>query len=153
MNNKHIKRLRQILHPFPLENKKWDKAVKEYVQDVAQLLDQIESWLKAADPTFPVKREKTILYEEFGEYEVPRLKFFVRNHKVEIEPIGRCIIGALGRVDIKYAIDKDILLRTAKGVWKIFDRDTKRSVHLEDFDVENFVDIIERLRPENGFQL
>lgn len=96
-----------------IENKRQEKEVKENDLDeileewqasVSSLLDNIENWVPDPDETddFDIDRSPISVHEEdLGEYEIDELKISIVDDEILIEPKGRFIVGAYGRVDLK----------------------------------------------------
>lgn len=115
----------------------WQERLKQWIQQVDALYATVEGWLKELlEEEFKrieIRREMKPLSEEFlGNYEVDKLIISVANRSVVLDPVGRHIIGARGRVDlyrIGYKADGYMLLLFADddekpywGIAKIADK-------------------------------
>jgi hypothetical protein len=102
-----------------VERERWVKRVEE-------LIKQIRVWLKPlADRKFLKVRARThtILEEEIGSYDVTGLKIeFVDGQTVTIWPVGRYIIGGMGRVDVRSGTRTVMIVHKGDGVWEFAER-------------------------------
>ncbi len=77
----------------------WDKKKEEWINVVDQLIEQIKEW--SDDKSWlSEKNEKTIREENIGQYPASCLIVKTPQGILSIDPVGRDIIGADGRVDI-----------------------------------------------------
>ena len=100
----------------------YSKIYKEWEDEIASLYGQISSWLS------PLTKDKLVNFEEYpttlredilGEYSITCLRITLANGvTISIEPVGRFILGAQGRVDISNGSRKYVLLRFKSGEWK-----------------------------------
>lgn len=76
------------------DNKKteWQKSIKDLVGDI-RLWAENNKWIV-------VQHDKSITEDHLGTYQVPELNIKIPGGHLIVEPIGRNIIGAEGRVDI-----------------------------------------------------
>ncbi|MGZ8219485.1 hypothetical protein [Methylomagnum sp.] len=88
----------------------------EFLGRVNQLFLDIESWIQPTELKL-VKSKTFILEELLGSYEAPKLIVRTPQGKeiAEITPIGRCILGANGRIDIKGSYDNIGIVHLDQG--------------------------------------
>jgi hypothetical protein len=132
----------------------------EWLQALRRLLDQIQDWLRAADPenlleTVPYDVER--VEGRLGIYDAPALKIRLGTDEVDVVPVGRYAVGPLpaqsmrsllgvevtdgpaaGRVDITNGERKYLLIRdvsTGQDRWYAPDEQSKAALldqaHLE----------------------
>lgn len=82
------------------KTKNHTKEREEWLALVRQLCDDIKSWAEE-EHWFVHEDRKTIREEKIGEYEVPVLLIQGGAGRISVEPVGREIVGADGRVDIE----------------------------------------------------
>jgi hypothetical protein len=99
------------------------KAAEEracWQRAVSALKEQVEAWARAQG--WPVaERSQSVTDDSIGTYEVPILEIDTPKGRVVLEPIGRDILGAHGRVDL-YAWPthyRVMLLRTGDDQWVV----------------------------------
>ncbi len=81
-----------------------ERIKQDWFAALNELFDKIENWLKpfADKNKLSLSREQISINElYFGEYKVSRLRIKLANQEVMVEPIGRQVIGAEGRADIR----------------------------------------------------
>ena len=106
------------------ENEKieWAAVRKEWLEDLENLMTQIRGWLDAGEKEGLLRIEKntvTMEEEKIGTYQAPALKIrFPGSRIVQVEPAGRLIVGAKGRVDFTHGPRKTILLRREHESWQ-----------------------------------
>lgn len=99
------------------------KKNEEWINTVSSLLTQIRIWLADAEQQNLIKvdsDEISITEESTGTYTAPGLTVTVPSTRktVKVVPIGRTIIGANGRVDLRTSQGSHMLLYLAdQGVW------------------------------------
>jgi hypothetical protein len=89
----------------------------EWISAVNSLYDKVENWLKP----FSDKKYLTVIRtpmqkteELLGDYEIDTLEIRAGDETVVMEPFGRNVIGALGRIDVflrGFKSDAQMLLR------------------------------------------
>ena len=125
------------------KTKNHTKEREEWLALVRKLCDDIKSWAEE-EHWFVHEDHKTIRGEKIGEYEVPVLLIRAGAGRISVEPIGREIVGADGRVDIGAfpTFDRMVLVRT-KGKWVL------ETDHCEVWPVpwsrEAFLEVVETL--------
>jgi len=89
----------------------------DWVSLVQDLCGTIESWARERK-WFVHREEKTITEEHLGSYAVPVLLIQAGQGRIHVEPIGRNIIGAEGRIDISSfpSLNRMLLIRV-NGRW------------------------------------
>lgn len=91
----------------------WNKVKKEWLATLDSFFSQIKEWLDEAKKSklLEVYDRSTVVSEEhFGDYKAPALEIKTKTRAVHIEPVGRLIVGAHGRVDMKSWKDEFIFL-------------------------------------------
>jgi hypothetical protein len=81
-----------------------DMLREEWLQYVQQFFDRILSYLKELIESNDITvkyHAKTINESSIGEYNVQRMILWFKRNEVVLDPIGRNIIGAKGRIDMK----------------------------------------------------
>ena len=91
----------------------------EWISAVNHLYDEVENWLKPlTDKKFltviriPMQKSEELL----GDYEIDTLEIRAGDETVVMEPFGRNVIGALGRIDVflrGFRSDAQMLVRLA----------------------------------------
>ena len=104
-SNKSIKDILKE-HKQKYENKgiNWEKKKEEWVKSLYELYDQIEKWLKESIDegivTTSREKEKKIIEQYIGSYEVKILILDLGSEIIEFVPKGTLLLGAKGRVDM-----------------------------------------------------
>ncbi|HAF71287.1 MAG: hypothetical protein XD60_1827 [Acetothermia bacterium 64_32] len=109
------------LAEFLKEKKRSSSQIKERQRDlreewqkaVSNLFEKIENWLApASSEGLNLKWYETELDEgDLGKYVAPALELEFEGIRVKIEPVGRLVIGARGRVDISSPLGVHHLVR------------------------------------------
>ena len=87
--------------------------VDEYIGQLKALYADVRTWIHEHDPGTTIKPVTVEVIEEAsGPYRAPGLEISRRGWPthVRMEPVGRWIVGALGRVDMKSAMDTETLV-------------------------------------------
>jgi hypothetical protein len=94
--------LKEKKRPASQVKERREILLKEWQEVVSNLLSKIETWLAPAlSEGLNLKRYETEIDEEgLGKYVAPALELEFEGIRVKIEPVGRLVIGARGRVDI-----------------------------------------------------
>ncbi|OQW87372.1 MAG: hypothetical protein BWK78_09195 [Thiotrichaceae bacterium IS1] len=82
----------------------WVKVKTEWLEQINGLYSQVIGWLSQLNHANQIQHEfrKLILNEEhLGDYPTQMLVLKLANQEVILEPVGRIIIGATGRVDLR----------------------------------------------------
>ena len=94
----------------------------EWVQDVRKLITKLLRWLEEPrrKRLLRVKRRDiTIAEEGLRPYRVPMLTIEApRSWSVDVQPIGMCVVGALGRVDLVAAARLNTIARVERDKWQ-----------------------------------
>lgn len=79
-----------------------EELLKEWQRALSKLFSNIESWVAPAisEGLELKKGEVEIDEEELGKYIAPTLELEFEGIRVKIEPVGRLVVGARGRVDV-----------------------------------------------------
>lgn len=97
----------------------WGKIQEEWKEEVEKLFTKIRGWLQEltdADLIEISTEEVPISEDHLGQYNIPSLMLRTPSEKViRIVPVGRLIIGAKGRVDIRSGSKVSMLLHTDEG--------------------------------------
>jgi hypothetical protein len=97
---------------WAIEKKQWRLALAELFDSIAQWAEA-EGWLVA-------RKHKEISESKLGTYEAGELLVRTPNGHLVVEPIGRDIVGAEGRVDISSfpLLNRMLLVRVGDG-WRL----------------------------------
>jgi len=112
--------------------------IKEWIQTVNALYGEIEKWLAEEKKAGLVKFHRSNIYLPYvnikGDYEITRLSLEFPGDYIFVDPEGRYIFGAIGRVDIynsKNPIEKFTVLRMKNDKkWYILKREKKSFEHI-----------------------
>ncbi len=104
------------------------KTLSEWLSQLEQLFNDIERWLEPAKKEgLEIGRSKVEISEErLGTYVAPVLEIAFAGTKVRLEPVGRQVVGALGRVDIYSPLGVNKLVLLTDGWYLVFDRPEQR---------------------------
>jgi hypothetical protein len=81
----------------------WAEERDEWLRNLSSLYEQVESFLKEYVSKGEIRlkyRPVTLDEEEIGPYKAKQMVIMIGRKKVELDPIGRFVIGANGRVDV-----------------------------------------------------
>ncbi len=80
----------------------WETYKKEWLKALDEFYTNVTTWLQPLVGTnLSLDFETTVLQEEYlGSYETRKMVIYAKGQKVVIEPKGRLIIGAKGRIDM-----------------------------------------------------
>lgn len=117
----------------------WLVNVAAFMQTIKKWLttSQIEGLIKVKDYEIEIDEEKLKCYK------APALELIIGDEKIQIKPVGRMIIGAIGRIDISSSYNKFIILQKEENEW-IFRNDQSRGT-FKPFTENNFVEILKDL--------
>lgn len=95
----------------------WDDRKTWWLDQLDKLYDQVETWLgELKDLGVTLERVPRPMYEDrIGDYEAHALVIKAGAERVEFDPVGTIVIAARGRVDIKGANGKAMLVLFPKG--------------------------------------
>ncbi len=122
----------------------WIVKRDEWVRTVTDLCDQVQDWAKQEH--WQVKcAQKSLTETNIGSYAIPSLAIKTPEGTVYLDPIGRNIIGACGRVDITVypTMNRMLLVLTADGKWQIVHED--RVPWPLPWNAESFVKLVHTL--------
>jgi hypothetical protein len=94
----------------------WESVKQEWISRVHGLYDEIREWLKPLEDKeyLKIERNPLVITEEMlGPYEIDSMEIIAGETTVVLEPVGRQVLGAMGRVDLfprGYRIDGLMLL-------------------------------------------
>lgn len=97
---------------------------EKWLDELGRLLASVREWCaegEARGLLRVLQDDVTLVEEPIGTYHAPSLRLEMRRATVQIVPVGRTIIGALGRVDVTRPPGRVILLRERAG-WVIAER-------------------------------
>ncbi|MEK4529766.1 hypothetical protein NST38_30650 [Paenibacillus sp. FSL H8-0104] len=92
--------------------------VDHFIERVSTLFIFIEDILEPfiADKTIVIeRRQRHIIEEDYGEYDVQELIIDVSGDKVHLTPVGANIIGAVGRIDMRGPQKSAVMLLTREA--------------------------------------
>jgi hypothetical protein len=122
-----------------------EKLLKEWLEALGKLYDQLERWLKPAQVEgLKIRRyQKEITEHALGTYQAPALEISFGWRTVRFEPVARFIVGGAGRVDID----------SLRGIFKLIRDDDKRTWFLvrkkladaEPLDENSFATLIQEI--------
>jgi hypothetical protein len=96
-------KLKKLAEDSAAQQGRWGEIREEWIAEVTRLFDQVRSWVHewVQKGYLEVRRSSITLSEEhFGEYDIPRLELIAGPERIVLEPVGRHILGALGRIDL-----------------------------------------------------
>ncbi len=97
------------------------EAIAEWQSAVLAMFQQVEQWINEARPEWQIEfSSDTVTEESSGRYTISVLEIAAPNGRLILEPVGRDVYGANGRIDL-YAypsLYRVMLLRSyADGKW------------------------------------
>jgi len=113
----------QLLSGGSIPGRDWQALKDQYIREVNALHNKIRDWLKEySSITFGY--EPIIVSEEYiGEYNATTLDINIQGRIIALDPIGRNIIGASGRVDCYrrgFKSNSVMLILSDKEEWQIW---------------------------------
>jgi len=135
----------------------WQKRKTDWQNDVDIILTETKKWFQPYldSNLFILKETKKTITEEFiGTYSVSLLEFEFGTYRLVFEPVGRNILGAMGRIDVflrgsksdKYML---ILLETKAGESKWFLSPFKDKSQRVEYTHSNIEKLIETWLDQN----
>ncbi|MCY6355266.1 hypothetical protein [Clostridium sp. ZS2-4] len=127
-------------------NKKTEEHLKDkenWINDINDMLTQIKKWLVEAEKSnlIEIKDKEILISEElFGDYNVPAIDVLTGWKTVKVEPIGRAIIGGLGRIDMYTETKRCILILTTENKWAY-----KNKNNYEELNENLFSDLLKEM--------
>lgn len=93
---------------------------------VSDLMTRIHGWLRPLEERGYLRtyrRERVIREDLLGDYAIGGLHIeFVDGQSIDIQPIGRFIIGGEGRVDLQAGARTIMIVHTGQGKWQFAER-------------------------------
>ncbi len=123
----------------------WNEIKEKWVSQIEDFFSTIKGWLNDSVKKGLIEVKETeieISEENLGTYKTKSLQISFENKKVEFVPIGRLVIGAQGRIDIKFINGRYILLYD--DGWKYLDESGIQK-KLIDFDEKCFTEMMEKI--------
>lgn len=120
----------------------WEHKRDEWIHLVHTLLEEIKIWRRQE---WRIEESlRTVTEEHIGAYRIQCLVITTRTAQIHIDPIGRNIIGATGRVDILSYPSMDRLLLLRQGnAWKLY---TESKIPWpQEWKKETFLSVVEAL--------
>jgi len=96
-------KLKRLAEESAIQQVEWDRVREEWIAEVGRLYYRVESWMVSwVEKGYLVVRRSTIVLSEenLGDYEIPQLELIAGTESIIFEPVGRNILGALGRIDV-----------------------------------------------------
>lgn len=125
-------KLKEIAEQRQVVSIDWDQRRDEWTRSVEELYSQIEEWFRdlVDQRLMTLHRTTKELTEEYlGTYPIEVLQIEMGDTTVVLDPVGRNIIGAVGRVDmyaLGYRDDSVLLIRVwneeTTSTWQIWKR-------------------------------
>lgn len=138
--------LRKKQEDYEQEQTNWLQIKEQWQQQVKEFMAQINNWLKplAQQQLLNLQEGQIQLDEEhIGSYEATTLEITIGGKRIKIQPVGRLIIGALGRIDISSSKGSYIVLYHEQQGW-IY-RNAHRREQFAVFNENNFMELIREL--------
>ena len=121
----------------------WDSKKEAWINLVEELCSTIKTWTEEQG-WIAHQDEKIITEEHIGSYTVPILIIQSSQGRVHVDPIGRNIIGAEGRVDIcSFPMLNRMLIVRLKNKWII--KTDSLIDWPEPWNKKTFIDIVKAL--------
>lgn len=100
-----------------------------WVNHVSDLMTQISGWLKPLGERKYLqvhRRERIIREDQLGDYSIDGLHIeFVDGQSIDVQPIGRFIVGGEGRVDLQAGTRTVMIVHTGNGKWQFAERTSR----------------------------
>ncbi|MCF6228433.1 MAG: hypothetical protein L3J82_07225 [Planctomycetes bacterium] len=133
---------------FAESNADWDTVRADWVSELNSLFEQFEEWLKPLEEKQLLRSElssQKIQEEDLDPYDAPVLKLSdPSGARVHIQPVGRIVFGARGRVDFLSGGRRVSLLNDENKGW-CFRKGSDVICALEPLDNESFFQTISQL--------
>lgn len=101
-----------------VKNFDWEAEKQEWLNELENLYNMIENWLKPLEEKNKVKfeyKEISLIEENIGAYKAKELILHLLDQKVTLEPVGTLIIGAKGRINMIGAQGSIMILLVRKN--------------------------------------
>ena len=129
----------------------WEKKKTDWQTEIDKTLNETKEWFQQyinSELFRVVEIEKSITEEYLGTYNVKQLEYEFGTFRLVFEPMGRNILGALGRIDIYLRGNKTdkyllVLLETEDGTSKWFLSSFKDKTKRMEFNKTNMEKLIE----------
>ena len=77
------------------------EAIAEWQSAVSAVLQQVREWIAEDRPKWQIETSSADVTEESsGRYTIPVLEIIAANGRLILEPVGRDVYGAKGRIDL-----------------------------------------------------
>lgn len=133
---------------FAESNSDWDEVRSDWISELNNLFVQFEGWLKPLEEKELLRSERStqkIQEEDLDPYDAPVLKLSdPSGARVHIQPVGRIVFGAQGRVDFLSGGRRVSLLNDEKKGW-CFRKGSDVICALEPLNDESFFQAISQL--------
>ncbi|MCP4345105.1 MAG: hypothetical protein GY795_06210 [Desulfobacterales bacterium] len=145
--------LAQKKQKLEAEAPQWTKTRDEWITRVNGLFKLIHNWLKSLEDNDYLKifyTDTSISEELLGRYSVRKMTItFFNNEKIELEPVGLDIVGAMGRVDMKIGMRKiRIVGNTEDSGWMFSEREGRGKPIIWDFNEDNLKETLAEFAEE-----
>jgi hypothetical protein len=121
----------------------WDAKKDAWISQVSDLVETIKSWGDERHWLID-EHTKKLTEEHLGSYSVPELFIKTPQGQIVVEPVGRNIIGAEGRVDISsFPSFNRLLLVSLDGQWVV--KTDSRITWPAPWGKQTFYDIVDSL--------
>ncbi len=143
-----LKRIAEQGHAKDID---WDKIRDAWLKQVGKLYKEIEAWFREYLDEGYVKvsfREIRLSEDHLGTYRIPAMELSFGGPVLVLEPVGRAILGASGRIDLYmsgHRADKIMLLLMSDDRGRPFWELRKRQIRTERcrFERQIFEELIE----------
>jgi hypothetical protein len=129
-----------------MPNIDWDARKTAWISQVSELAETIKSW--GSEKHWLIdEHSKRLTEEHLGSYSVPELFIKTPQGQIVVEPVGRNIIGAEGRVDISaFPSFNRLLLVSLEGHWVV--KTDSRITWPSPWSKQTFYEIVDALVAE-----
>lgn len=138
--------LRKKQEEYEQEQISWNHVKEEWLKQVQHYIEQIKSWLR------PLMQQNLIQFQEYeitldeehlGRYTTNALEILVGAEQIKVQPVGRLIIGALGRIDISSNKGSYIVLYHEQQGWIC--RNARQREKFSPFNEASFIKLLKEL--------
>lgn len=98
--------LKQHAEKHQGKKEEFDRLREEWVQSIQRLMNQLQTWLREADPEHLLEaKQHFVEYNEeaIGHYTVPSLVIYLEGRRVQVVPQGRRVVGGILQVGNEFA--------------------------------------------------
>lgn len=138
--------LRDKKAEFDQDQVDWDKVRVDWIRQIEEFMNEVKKWIVKTQKEGLIdvaEKEIEIKEENIGKYKVPSLELIIGAESIKINPVGRLIIGASGRVDISSYMNRFIVLYHSEKGW-IYRNEGKQG-NFKALTEENFIKILKEL--------